>query len=584
MSSPVRSGSTDIFDASTASALSVCHTTVQEDKKAHQSRLASPSTVMSELLDNSGQERLAPPGKEAVQADQESFLARMMCKGFFFRTAATVPPHYRRLYYLLAGTKGVIAAPREHTQYVVRSLVSRLLRGELFYGAEVLSADIADTQKVCFDLDYSEKGAAFVNESESPGDRLQRNLADATHLLSVLFAVTRPRVRPNNTTTWRTSEPLSSAFHVQVDLDESRCDRESMDEPTQSRPSFLTDVDPMFLLCASDSGGFHLLSPNVCMTILDMLVVVDIAAASTSRYRPSSDRAMPYDTQIYGGGRGGSLRGLGSCKCVGGSTYKPAFRWTLLGGTWSPVYSHRGKISECDFLHACMLLSPEESGLRSIFMEVSDDTIRRGPVVEHEARKEGEITSDPNRTRKRARICAPAATELSVRASTTPRRLQNTRVTCNQLSRMDDPLLSRNLTAQVWAELRDTLMTYGLGVGQRYGELGSRDFLLKMRTSCIEDSDGTIYISPGTNARKLCPLLSSTRSSPQHKSNGGYFRMSPSLQKTRTMQSYYVLEHVCHDDSCVKARKSNQGIAAACRREVSSELYNACLALFRSTG
>jgi hypothetical protein len=202
---------------------------------------------------------------------------------------------------------------------------------------------------------------------------------------------------------------------------------------------------------------------------------------------------MPYDTQIYGT-RGGSLRGLSAYKRVGGEDYyKPMFRWSLLTGTWAPVHFHRGRILKADYMYASLLISPEASGLASISMAYHAETDRQ-------------VHAMVSRAAKRARTLPMAMSSTAANGRT---------VSDVKARSLNEPMLIRKLPLNLWSELKDTLMTYGLQVDRRYSELGYGDFELKARVSELHGS-GVLYLCPSNRARKLCPLLASMRSNSEH--------------------------------------------------------------------
>ena len=461
-----------------------------------------------------------------MSTGKTDLLARISEDGFFFAKASDIPTGFRRLYYFAVTPKGIVAAPPEMTETIARRVIDFLSTGGLFYGVEVLTSDPSSSSpstKACFDLDYQS------TPNESNDGMVHRNLSDATHLLSVIFATCK--LHPNTNVTCANGP----------------------DGP-ETTPGHGPGPGPIFLLCKA-KAGVHLISPNVCMTTADMKRVTEKAMCSTSSYRPTLDLPMPYDTQIYGT-RGGSLRGLGAYKRVGGEDYyKPMFRWSLLTGTWARVHFHRGRISKADYMYASLLISPEASGLVSIPMAYHEETDRQ-------------VQATVSRAAKRVRT-SPMAMSTTV---------ANGRTVSDAKARsLSEPMLLRKLPFNIWSELKDTLMTYGHEVGRRYGELGYGDFELKARTSELHSSSA-LYLCPSNRARKLCPLLATMRSNPEHKSNGGYFVLDN--RHGHKLAVTYTLTHVCHDDMCRKLRKQNPSSTNTSVREVSPAFYEACLAAF----
>jgi len=470
--------------------------------------------------------------RPVMSARRHDFLTAMVDHGYFFIKASDVPSGFRRLYYLVVAPKGIVAAPPDETECIARRLIDFLAKGGVFYGVEVLTSDHSSRPftKTCFDLDYG-------SYEKSGNDMIDTNLADATHLLSVLFT---------------TCSVCTNDASVSQDSRDPACDTYTRSTSAVSDRAGLDSCPgPIFLLCKADTG-VHLVSPNVCMTTADMKRVTERAMCSTSAYRPTLDLPTPYDTQIYGA-RGGSLRGLSAYKRAGGKDYyKPIYRWSLLTGTWAPVVLHRGRIAEADYLHACLLISPECSGLVSIAMRYDMEGKMKDSTPATHARK-----------RARAESTATAACAASAGSSV---------------------LFANSLTEQmevtIWAELKDTLMTYGLRIGQRYSQLECTEFQLRARVQDLHTT-GVMYLCPGGRARKLCPLLASKRSTPEHKSNGGYFVLSK--RHGPGLRVIYTLAHICHDETCRQLRKQNTAVANSTLREVSPDFYVACLDTFIQT-
>ena len=454
-----------------------------------------------------------------------TLLERLKKEGFYFKSATTVPPDFRRLYYLVAGEKGVIAAPTQFTKRIVQYVVSHLINGGKFYGVEVMSQLQGRLQKICFDFDYASSDTrSESNEIHSLDERNLLHLQNATHLLSVLFGMCSQRI----------------------------CDPTKQDETTLLDPRSIdstleqkrfVDSGPIFILSTSCSGGAHLISPNVCMSFGDMALVVKAAHTSLSRYRSRLNGTVPYDSQIYGAGRGGSLRGTGAQKEEDGAFYTPRYRWTLCSGTWVPILSggRSTSTSLADYLYTCLLLSPEETGLLPISLCVTKSQTSSLDITH--------MGSHKKRRRLACKSLGPTPT--------TP---------CERL-----PLI-KPLPGSIWDELKDVLMTYGRDIGQLYKNLTPSDFVLK--SSNIPHQQHMSLV-PGPRCRRLCPSLTSSRPGSAHKSNGGFFKITSEHVRGTDV---YLLEHVCHDEVCRRERTSTLA-ADAFRRDISPELYNACKAV-----
>ena len=138
-------------------------------------------------------------------------------------------------------------------------------------------------------------------------------------------------------------------------------------------------------------------------------------------------------------------------------------------------------------------------------------------------------------------------------------------------------MLVRALPSPAWTELKDTLMTYGFHIGQRYSALDCGEFQLRARMQDLH-ATGVRYLCPGSRARKLCPLLASKRSTPEHKSNGGFFVLNK--RHGHKLGVTYTLTHICHDETCRQLRKQSTAVTNSTLREVSPAFYAACLATF----